>query len=399
MARIEDFLSRSEQKKLYDHIHRKVLKIPKVSKDSWDAFFLILFLILIADRKIRPAELSFFNNIINTTFNRDWDSSKILKGRMPRKEHLIKLGAEVLEIYSDLSELGSDPLVSVIRKVSDNIDSEELKRITLLASVRLAISDLEIEKNENLIIHCLSEDWNLQELLDEIKYKSLQKKGANTVAAEIIGMTQGLASYIDETGLRHSQYEEIVYLIHKKGLKIPGDELIFEEFELYIKKTDKQQKKSIEKINKEHEKLIKRRQNKHQVDMRVLKRKISNKQQKYGPAFICSTFLNKLNFHKNSFDLISDNFESSHIWIILLKLNNGELFSENIIKSKRIKGKKGWMEIARISTGNNPMGRIYYCSSAEKSKRFNVFVDFKNDEKTQKKVFLLLDKWVAAGFK
>ena len=38
---------------------------------------------------------------------------------------------------------------------------------------------------------------------------------------------------IDMQGLRHSQYEEAVHLIHEAGFVIPGDELVSEQFKVY----------------------------------------------------------------------------------------------------------------------------------------------------------------------
>ncbi|SVD02524.1 uncharacterized protein METZ01_LOCUS355378, partial [marine metagenome] len=49
MARIEDFLTRGTIKKIYAGIHARTEKLPRARKNSWDAFFLVIFFILIVD--------------------------------------------------------------------------------------------------------------------------------------------------------------------------------------------------------------------------------------------------------------------------------------------------------------------------------------------------------------
>jgi hypothetical protein len=389
MARIEDFLTKSKIDKIYDLTRKKFTKLPKVEKNSWNAFFLIIWLILHADKKIRPAEWAYFIKLEDAIFNQKWDSMNLIRGRIPSKTQRRRTGKNALDIYDEINNLGQSSAEQLVFRIAKNINKKELQKITILTCARIAISDLEIAQNERFLIKSFSQAWKLNDLLDEIRFESFTLTDSDLLEDEDLG------SLVDQQGLRHSQYLQMLTLIKKNGLNVPGDELIIEEFELFRA----EQKKKNKITEAYYQKILKDRQKKHNDLRKSLNRKITNTKQSFGPAFICITFLSELNFHKNSFDTLNDNFESNSIWDILKKLNSGELFSEGIIQSKRIRGRKGWMEIAGISTGNNPMGRIYYCSSAANSRRFNVFIDFKSDEKSQKKVFLLLDKWAAAGFK
>ena len=389
MARIEDFLTKSKIEKIYDLTKKKFTKLPKVEKNSWNAFFLIIWLILHADKKIRPAEWSYFTKLEDAIFNQKWDSMNLIRGRIPSKSQRRIVGKDALDIYNEIHNLGQASAEQLVFRVAKNINKKELQKITLLTCVRIAISDLEIAQNEKFLIESLSQAWKLNHLLDEIGFKSF------TLTDNDLFDDKDLGSLVDWQGLRHSQYLEILTLIKKNGLNVPGDELIIEEFELFRA----EQKKKDKKMESHYQKILKERQKKHNDLRKTLSRKIKDTKLSFGPAFICTTFLDNLHFHKNSFDTLSDNFESNSIWDILKKLNSGELFSEGLIQSKRIRGKKGWMEITGITTGNAPMGRIYYSSSSDNLKRFNVFVDFKSNEKSQKKAFLLLDKWERKGFK
>ena len=69
-----------------------------------------------------------------------------------------------------------------------------------------------------------------------------------------------------------------------------------------------------------------------------------------------------------------------------------------MVRPKRIKGRNGWLEIAGISTGKNSMGRVYYHDSQSEQWTFHVYIDFKIDEKSQKKTFKLIDNWKKNGF-
>ena len=206
---------------------------------------------------------------------------------------------------------------------------------------------------------------------------------------------------IDRQGLRHSQYEEAVHLIHEAGLVISGDELVSEQFKAYKQATKDNEKISKTKAQKEYQQRLMERKKKHNADQKKLKKKLTKTKTKYGAEFICATFLPELNFHKNSFDLINEKFESSMVWSVLQKLSKQEVYKDQAIQTKKIEGKQGWQEISGIFTGvgtRASMGRIYYHDSKLPGKTYNVYVDFKIDEKLQKKVFKLLDIWKKSNF-
>ena len=89
------------------------------------------------------------------------------------------------------------------------------------------------------------------------------------------------------------------------------------------------------------------------------------------------------------------------VWSVLQKLSKQEVYKDQAIQTKKIEGKQGWQEISGIFTGvgtRASMGRIYYHDSKLSGKTYNVYVDFKIDEKLQKKVFKLLDTWKKSNF-
>ena len=98
MAKLGDFLTKRQKNELYDSVRKHILNLPNVKPNSWDAFFIIIFLILVADKKIRPAEQTFFEDLINAIFNKDWDSAHLIRGKIPKKGRQINLANKVLSI-------------------------------------------------------------------------------------------------------------------------------------------------------------------------------------------------------------------------------------------------------------------------------------------------------------
>ena len=182
---------------------------------------------------------------------------------------------------------------------------------------------------------------------------------------------------------------------------IPGDELVSEQFKAYKYAVEKKEKVSKTKAQKEYQQYLMGKKKKHNADLIKLKKKLAKTKTRYGAEFICTTFLPELNFHKNSFDLINEKFESSMVWSVLQQLSRQEVYRNQAIQPKKIEGKQGWKEIAGIFTGvgtRASMGRVYYHDSKLTGKTYNVYVDFKIDEKNQKKVFKRLDTWKKNNF-
>ena len=125
MARIEDFLTKRQIDKIYDLVGSLVLELPKVRKNSWDAYFQIIFLVLIADGKIRPAELGFFKRIIDATFSEDWEVSSLLTGKIPSEQRLVEIGSRVLQVYTDVDDLVFDSA----KEISLNNKAVDIKNI------------------------------------------------------------------------------------------------------------------------------------------------------------------------------------------------------------------------------------------------------------------------------
>jgi len=390
VAKLGDFLTKKQTNELYESVRKHVLNLPNVKPNTWDAFFIIIFLILVADKKIRPAEQAFFEDLINAIFNKDWDSAHLIRGKIPKKGRQINLANKVLSIYEDIRSLDEDAVTEVVKSLAGNITDNDLQAICLLCISRLAISDLELARYERKLIFMFAESWEMEDLLSDIKFTKLrEEKEVNFVKT----LLDGHSNLIDRRGLSHEQYEEVVHLIHERGLNVPGDELVSEQFKVYRHEISKKHDIDIKEIRKENDARMKERKKIHMQDMKALNKKFRNKKPRYGPAFICKNFLKRLNVHKDSFDNLDDKFESSDIWDHLLKLNTKEHIIDQTIRNKRIRGKKGWLEIANIATGRSNLGRIYYHESKDKGWRFHVYVDSKADEKSQKKVFKQLDSW------
>ena len=390
MARLGDFLTKRQKNELYDSLRKHVLNLPNVKPNSWDAFFIIIFLILVADKKIRPAEQTFFEDLINALFNKDWDSAHLIRGKIPKKGRQINLANKVLSIYEDIRSLDEDAVMEVVKALATNITDKDLQAISLLCISRLAISDLELAKYERKLIYMFADSWEMNDLLASIKFTKLREEKEANFVRSLLGDHSNL---IDKSGLSHEQYEEIVHLIHEYGLNVPGDELVSEQFRLYRHEIGKKHDSDIKQIRKENDVRMRERKKVHMQDMKALNKKFRNKKPRYGPAFICKSFLKKLNLHRDSFDNLDDKFENSDIWDHLIKLNAAKHITDQTIRNKRIKGKKGWLEISNISTGRSNLGRIYYHESHDSKWRYHVYVDSKVDEKSQKKIFKQLDSW------
>ena len=300
MVRFEDLLTTSQKKQIRKHVRKKIVQLPNVQVNSWEAFFIIIFLVLVADEIIRPAEIGFFKKLIDATFNQNWASSKYLKGRIPSEKKRVEISSKLKQIYKDLKDLetknsSEESIKKVIETLSKKITEKELQKITLLCASRLAICDLEIASHERKLILYLAEFWDLEDILSDIKFNKYD--GNNLIEDtdhflfEILLSHDKVVDLIDKSGLRHRDYEEIVYLIHQNGLIIPGDELISEQFEKYKISTENQHKKSITDLSDKHNKSIKQRKKKHQDQLKNLKTKFKHKRKKYGPVFISQVFL------------------------------------------------------------------------------------------------------------
>ncbi len=395
MAKIEDFLSKKQKAEIYDSVRKYILDLPNVSPNSWDAFFIIIFLVLVADKKVRPAEQAFFEILINALFNKDWESAKLIRGQIPSEGRQINLANKVFSIYETIRSLDEESIQEVVNSLAENITDDALKEICLLSISRLAISDLELARYEKKLITLFASSWNLSGLLKVIKFNKLREESDSSFIKSLL---KGNAKILDNRGLSHEQYEETVHLIHEQGLNIPGDELVSEQFQLYRYQIDKKHASDIKDIRRENDLRNKERKEKYKQTMKDLNKKFRYNKNKYGPAFICRQFLTELNFHKDSFDNLDEKFENLDIWNYLSKLNSAQHIDDPRIRSKRIKARKDWLEISNIVTGRNSLGRIYYHESSDPRWLFHVYVDAKADNKSQRKAFKQTDSWKKNGF-
>ena len=394
MVQIGDILNKEIKAKLYESVSKYILDLPSVNKNSWDAFFIIIFLILISDKKVRSSEQDFFKKLISAIFHKDWESSKLIRGKIPPKGRQENLAKKVLSIYEGIKTLKEDSIIEVVNTLSKNITDQNLQKITLLCMIRIAISDLELAKYERMLIINFADSWGIKNILDEVKFAQLREQPKSSYVRDLLGNSK----IIDPRALTHSQYEETVYLIHINGLNVPGDDLVSETFRAYRKKTDKEHEQEIKKIRLEHESKARERKQKHQEKNKQLKEKFKNKKSRFDTSFICSTFLPDLNFHRNSFDNLDDKFESADIWHKLRKMNSNEHIEDPNIQNFKIHARKGWLEIKNITTGKSSLGRIYYHESKDERWIYHVYVDAKADEKSQKKAFKKLDTWKKNNF-
>ena len=116
MARIEDFLTRGIIKKIYAGIHARTEKLPRARKNSWDAFFLVIFLTLIVDSKIRPAERRFFEKLMDTAFSESWEFSSLLTGPITSEQKLMEKGEDVYQIIKEVEDFGLSSIEEISKK-------------------------------------------------------------------------------------------------------------------------------------------------------------------------------------------------------------------------------------------------------------------------------------------
>ena len=394
MVQIGDILNKEIKTKLYESVSKYILDLPSVNKNSWDAFFIIIFLILISDKKVRSSEQDFFKKLISAIFQKDWESSKLIRGKIPPKGRQENLAKKVLLIYEGIKTLKEDSIIEVVNTLSKNITDKNLQKITLLCMIRIAISDLELAKYERMLIINFADSWGIKNILDEVKFAQLREQPKSSYVRDLLGNSK----IIDPRALTHSQYEETVYLIHNNGLNVPGDDLVSETFRAYRKKTDKEHEQEIKQLRFDLEREARERKQQHQEKTLQLKEKFKNKKSRFDTSFICSTFLPDLNFHRNSFDNLDDKFESADIWHKLSKMNSNEHIEDPNIQNFKIHARKGWLEIKNITTGKSSLGRIYYHESKDERWLYHVYVDAKADEKSQKKAFKRLDAWKINNF-
>ena len=243
MAKLGDFLTKRQKDELYESLTRHVLNLPNVKPNSWDAFFIIIFLILVADKKIRPAEQAFFDDLINSIFDNNWDSSHLIRGKIPKKGRQINLANKVLSIYEDIRSLDEDALMEVVKSLAANISDKDLRVISLLCISRLAISDLELAKYERKLIFMFAEAWEMENLLIEIKFTKLREETEANFVKTLLN---------DHSDLIDRNIQKTVKMISNQNGILGGIEFAKETFKLIDKKIKfKNKKKDGSRIRKD----------------------------------------------------------------------------------------------------------------------------------------------------
>ena len=366
---------------------------PSYNPDSYEAMVYIASLAMLADKKIKKAELKSltssgsgallvaFNDAIRSNQEGDIheaiDIDKSYISASTRNQNWIK------DINKTaLSNLEKYPTALVLESAAKKITKKQHRTIVLLGAVRVIACDLHIDSLESKFLNQLADCWNLQNLLDEIitDLPNWEQKRTERLLSKITNMQNELDVMVDEGSISMEAYGRLEDRIakHLPSLEIEDEWEVFSEelLEEINELNEKTQQLAIDlaKTTQELE-----RQGKHGNDKESI-------------AVVMEKCFSGLDFHKTSHKVLLEEFsEKADVYRHLLRINSGKP-----ALNKPVRGTKKWKEIAKVKTGNPSMasmGRLYFKEQRGHKHSYKVYLSVKKNEAHQNQTVSLLRHW------
>ena len=355
---------------------------------------------MLADKRIRKGELvtlgatgpgtllSTFKDTIESIKSGDIDKNLISSIKFDETEILGNYQSVKSNCQKDFRWI---PSLILLNNAAKRVHDKDKQRLILLGSIRVATCDLHVSKTENKFLKSLAKIWKLEELLNDImsKLPDWERNRTRRLSDLITGYQNKFQTMIDDGSISVRAYERLEESITKEE---PNLELYDENKELYKyaeSENELLQEKYL-KIDQELKSLTKDyKKIKHQ-----LRRLTSEVQDKDSIEILTTEVFTKLQLHENTAEVIDQEYPlKKDVLSTLSKLNFGKT-----VQSKRVRGTKGWREIAKIKTGNPSLfrnGRIYFKSNKNQDDeyKYKVLVSVKKNESDQRLTIENLRKW------
>jgi len=367
------------------------LLVDPYEENSLEAMIYICVLEMLADKKIRKAELlalssekqgflmSAFIDAQESISKNDLDSDF-----QEASKEISFLDSESLKKITEVAfqNLSSLPGEYVMQKAAQKILDEGEQKLCLLGAVRIAACDLEITGAENSFLHILAEQWNLEPLLKSVmeNLPNWERNRTSRLKKKINEANKEIQSLIAEGTISQATLTKIEEFIAKEApsLEIPDEWENFAE-DLMVQNQGLEEEVGslavkLAKTQKELERQSSHGNDEESVEV-VLKKKFKN-----------------LEFHPTVEKILIKQFPvKQDIYLKLSKMNLGYPTA-----NKPLKGTKNWKELANVKTGDastSSMGRVYFKRKTNDAKLYKVFIEVKKDDAHQNQTISLLRGW------
>ena len=212
------------------------LLVDPYEENSLEAMIYICVLEMLADKKIRKAELlalssekqgflmSAFIDAQESISKNDLDSDF-----QEASKEISFLDSESLKKITEVAfqNLSSLPGEYVMQKAAQKILDEGEQKLCLLGAVRIAACDLEITGAENSFLHILAEQWNLEPLLKSVmeNLPNWERNRTSRLKKKINEANKEIQSLIAEGTISQATLTKIEEFIAKEApsLEIPDE--------------------------------------------------------------------------------------------------------------------------------------------------------------------------------
>ena len=366
---------------------------PSYDPDSYEAMVYIASLAMLADKKIKKAELKSLSTSGSGTLlaafsdavrsNQEGDIHEAIDideshiSASTRNQNWIKdINKTAL---SNLAKYSTD---QVLESAAKKITKKQHREMALLGALRVIACDLHIDSSESKFLKQLADHWNLRNLLDEIitDLPNWEQKRTERLLNKIKSIQNERDFLVDQGSISMEAYGRLEDKIakHLPSLEIENEweafsEELLEEIDELNEKTQ-QLAIDLAKTTQELE-----RQTKHGNDRESI-------------AIVMEKCFSGLEFHNTSHKVLLEEFpEKADVYRHLVRINSGKP-----ALNKPLRGTKKWKEIAKIRTGNPSMaimGRLYFKEKKGSKHSYKVYLSVKKDEAHQRRTVDLLRHW------
>jgi len=384
-------------------IIRKLLKLTYLNgckNDSLESMIYIICLIMFADKRIRKGELVTLNTTgPGTLLDAFEDSLDSINSGNFNENLRANLDYSDFDEIETLQEIKINckkdfrwfPSKLLIDSAANKIQDTQKQKVILLGAIRMAACDLHISPTEDRFIKLLAKRWKLEKLLIEVmsKLPDWERKRTKRIGDLIQQYKRKFEAMIEDGSISARAYQRIEESI---ALQEPILEMYDENKELYKYAESENESLQAEKmvIDKQFDTLTRD----YKKAKQQLKRLTTVVEDQESIEIWIKEVFTKLELHHGSTKVLEEEYPlKKDVLIALSRLNFGKS-----ITSKRVRGTKGWREIAKIKTGNPNLytnGRIYFKSNKNEGAeyKYKVFVSVKKNESDQKLTIDYLRNW------
>jgi len=355
---------------------------------------------MLADKRIRKGELVTLNATGNgTLLSAFYDSFDSINSGDFDENMRDSFEYKEIDVIDTLTEIKAScrkdfrwlPSKLLLHHAVNKIQDTHKQKLVLLGAIRMAACDLHISPTEDKFLKILAKRWRLEKLLNEVmsKLPDWERKRTQRLSSLIVQYQKKFQAMVEDGSISSRAYSRIEESISQQE---PILEIFDENKELYKYAESENESLQAQKVftDKQLDSLTRD----YKKIKQQLKRLTSVVEDQESIEVWTEEVFNRLQLHHDVAKILKDEYPlKKDVLIALSKLNFGES-----IPSKRVRGTKGWREIAKIKTGNPNLytnGRIYFKSNKNEGAeyKYKVFVSVKKNESDQKLTIDYLRNW------